>query len=268
MRGYHPGARYSYAVTWSAATASVEPSGESRPYIGIMQGRLSTRRAAEQATQAQQTRRAETEAQIGALTAQRSELQGQAGELSRRRNQLDEQRHLASGAARADLEARIREIDTRTAQIDERINNINDRIVDAMDRLSTEAPVPVEVPQVKIPTITIPPFNFPGQFPGQRGPDPREIAGIMAAEAVVLVLIGVAFWRFGMRRMREQLTRAFASQESQMTQLQNAVDTIAVEVERISEGQRYVAKALGEGAPADALAGRRVMEPGLGSRNG
>ena len=93
----------------------------------------------------------------------------------------------------------------------------------------------------------VPPVNFPGR----RGPDMREIGGIMAAEAVALVLFGLAFWRFGMRRMRQQFERAIGTQSGQLNQLQQAIDVIGVEVERISEGQRYVAKVLSEGsAPA------------------
>jgi hypothetical protein len=45
------------------------------------------------------------------------------------------------------------------------------------------------------------------------------------------------------------------------------VDTIAVEVERISEGQRFVAKALSGGAAANAVPARRA-EPAPSSRNG
>jgi hypothetical protein len=46
-----------------------------------------------------------------------------------------------------------------------------------------------------------------------------------------------------------------------MDQLQTAVDAIALEVERISEGQRYVTKVLGEGAaqPVDVDAGEQVL---------
>jgi hypothetical protein len=39
-----------------------------------------------------------------------------------------------------------------------------------------------------------------------------------------------------------------------MDQLQNAVDAIALEVERISEGQRFVTKVLNAGGQADFAA--------------
>jgi hypothetical protein len=47
-----------------------------------------------------------------------------------------------------------------------------------------------------------------------------------------------------------------------MERLESAVDTIAVEIERISEGQRFVTKLLSESQPAPKLgAGQRSSEP-------
>jgi hypothetical protein len=43
---------------------------------------------------------------------------------------------------------------------------------------------------------------------------------------------------------------------ARMSQLDNAVDTIAVEVERITEGQRFVSRVLAERTPTAALPDR------------
>jgi len=197
-------------------------------------------------------------ADLDALTAQRSELQSQMESLSRRRNQLDEQRHVApSGEARAQIEARIAELDVRSARLDGQIQGLNDQIVEAMGRVGSGRPVIVDVPRVTTQQISIPPFD--GSMFRQRGPDMRQVGGIMAAEAVALVLIGVVAWRFGMKRMREQFDRVFMQQASQMNQLQQAVDVIGIEVERISEGQRYVAKMLTDGSPGAMPVARREM---------
>jgi cell division protein FtsB len=197
------------------------------------------------------------------LTAQRGELQDQLQQLAERRNQLFAQsRTMAEGPARHELEMRMNEIDTRSSRLDGQIQALNDRIVDAMGRVGQSRSVIVE-PRV-VPQISIPPFEGPGS-PGFRfrgpGPDMREVGGIMAAEAVALVLIGVIAWRFGMKRMREQFDRVFTQQASQMNQLQQAVDVIGIEVERISEGQRYVAKMLNEGVPASMTGGRKDLAP-------
>ena len=214
---------------------------------------LPSRPRSERAGRAQEVARAGINEQLGNLQAQRGELQAQQGELARRRNQLDEQRHQASGPARAQLEARIAEIDARTARLDAQIQQVSDRIVETMARLSDEAAVVVDVPQIRIPQINIPPMNFPQR----RGPDMGQIGGMMAAEAVLLALIGFVFWRVGMKRMRDQFERIFSTQSQQLTQLQQAMDVIGIEVERISEGQRYVAKVLTEGSPEGAAPGAR-----------
>lgn len=216
-------------------------------------------------TERQAAQTAQIEGALSGLHMQRSELQSQLGQIRARRNQLDEQRHVASPAQRPAIEARIAELDARSARLDRELESLNDQIAALLARRTAVAAGQDAAqgigqgvgqgPQViRIPQISIPPMDFGGR---QRNADMRQIGGIMAAEAVALVLIGVVFWRMGMKRMREQIDRMFASQSQQMNQLQQAVDTVAIEVERISEGQRYVAKVLSEGAPAHALPGGR-----------
>jgi hypothetical protein len=79
----------------------------------------------------------------------------------------------------------------------------------------------------------------------------------MAVEGVLFVLLGLAFWRFMWRPMLAKLTRP-ASDPTRLAQLQQAVDVIAVEVERISEGQRYVTKMLDEKLRAGIGAGEAL----------
>jgi chaperonin cofactor prefoldin len=180
------------------------------------------------------------------LTEQRQALQQQVEQYLSRRNLLYAQfRTMNEGRARGELESRMNEIDARLYRLDDQIERLNNQIAEATAGGAGGTRVVVEPRPAQ--QITIPPFNFARE----RSPDMREIGGIMAAEAVALVLIGLAFWRFGMRRMRQQVERAIGSQTGQLNQLQQAIDVIGVEVERISEGQRYVAKVLSEGsAPA------------------
>lgn len=218
-------------------------------------------------TERQAAQTAQIEGALSGLNLQRSELHSQLGEIRARRNQLDEQRQVASPAQRPAIEARIAELDARSARLDRELESLNDQIAALLARRTAAAAGQDgaqgvgQGPQViRIPQISIPPMDFGGR---QRDADMRQIGGIMAAEAVALVLIGVVFWRMGMKRMREQIDRMFSSQSQQMNQLQQAVDTVAIEVERISEGQRYVAKVLSEGSPASALPqGRKDAVPG------
>jgi hypothetical protein len=71
--------------------------------------------------------------------------------------------------------------------------------------------------------------------------------------AVVAGLVGAWFGaRFGTRRVVQEMIDALPSGMSQeltnqqLRQLSNAVDTISIEIERLSEGQRFAAKLLAE----------------------
>jgi cell division protein FtsB len=187
--------------------------------------------------------RTELELRINALNMQRGELQSQLGQLDGRRNQLLVQTAQSEpGPARSELRARMSELDARSKQLDAQIQGLNDQIAATMGELASVPAVPA-TPRAS--GISVPPIESPSSRPII-----RQVGGMMMAEAVVLVMVFSAFWRFGMRRMREQFARAFGDQAAQLGQLQQAVDVIGVEVERISEGQRYVAKMLTEGSPA------------------
>ena len=214
----------------------------------------------QQLTEQQQLQRRQISAQLDGLSGQRTELRSQLKELNRRRNELDEQRHVATQDARPGIEARITEIDARTARIDRQILTLDDQIAAATARyaaVSSGQGTGVGVGQgaqgtqvIRIPEISIPPMDFGGR---SRRNEMRDVAGFMAVEAVALGLLGVFAWRMGMRSMREHFERMFQSQTQQLNQMQNAVDVIGLEVERISEGQRYVTKVISDGSSASKL---------------
>jgi uncharacterized phage infection (PIP) family protein YhgE len=213
-----------------------------------------------QLTERQAAERAQAEGQLAGLGLQRAEVQSQLRDLRSRRNQLDEQRQVAAQSERPGLEARIAELDARAERLDRQLLSLNDQISAALARrtavtsgeggaVARPAPGVIQIPQ-----ISIPPMDFGGR---SRRTEMRDVAGFMAVEAVTLALIGVVAWRFAMKRMHDQFQRMFAAQAQQLTQLQQAMDVASVEMERISEGQRYVAKVLADGAPASALPGGR-----------
>ena len=211
----------------------------------------------QQLTERQAAERAQIDGRLEAIQFQRTELQSQLQQLKRRRNELDEQRQVAPQAQRPGIAAQIADVDARTARLDQQIQSLNDQFAEGLAQKtaiasgqgSNEGPTVSRIPQISIPPIDV------GR--GQRRNDMRDVAGFMAVEAVVLVLIGVFAWRAGMRRMREQFDRMLGAQSQQLNQLQNAVDVIGIEVERISEGQRYVAKVLSDGGAASVLPAAR-----------
>lgn len=67
---------------------------------------------------------------------------------------------------------------------------------------------------------------------------------LLLGEALLFALLGVVLWRMAFRRGAKSAD--LASETLMATQLQQSVDVIAVEVERISENQRFVTKLLSE----------------------
>lgn len=76
------------------------------------------------------------------------------------------------------------------------------------------------------------------------------ITGILAA---VVMVIGLPLVRAYARRM-ESAPNVPRELEARLAEMQHALDAIAVEVERISEGQRFTTKLLAERTP-EALSG-------------
>jgi hypothetical protein len=176
---------------------------------------------------APQVRTEEVEAAWRQLHSTQSELRAQLKELTQRRNELQAQRSSLSGARGAELDARIAAIDQRSGQIEAQLFVINDQIA------ANLAGRPVTTTQTTLPP---PPFES-GR--GRRG-DVREPLAVFMA----VVFVGVFGWR--MIRNRFVPRRPQVENSAQMAQLQNSMDAIAIEVERISEAQRYTAKLLNE----------------------
>ncbi len=76
---------------------------------------------------------------------------------------------------------------------------------------------------------------------------PSELAGLaIAATACLLLPLAIAGAIRLLRRGAHTPAALSGSDTARLTRLENAVDTIAVEVERISESQRYLTKLLAE----------------------
>ena len=82
-----------------------------------------------------------------------------------------------------------------------------------------------------------------------------------AAAATTIFLAARTVWLWG-SRTKHKMGRAF--DESRIERIENAVDAIAIEVERISEAQRFTVTLLSERLPARP--GERVAELGAPER--
>lgn len=71
------------------------------------------------------------------------------------------------------------------------------------------------------------------------------------------VLLAVLIWRFGIARGKQMATEAFLARTARPREderLQQAVDAIAIEVERLSEGQRFINNVMSARRPEREIA--------------
>jgi hypothetical protein len=171
---------------------------------------------------------------LRAARAQRDELRDQLENLEERREELVGELRGAESASRAGIERRIAEIDQRISQVEQQLAAADLNVARA----------------TAIPGAVIP---KPPPLPERR--DPVEAVGMVAGLLTVFVLfpLTIAYarriWRRGALAVAE-LPRVLADR---LTRLDQAVDAIAIEVERISEGQRFLTKVMTDGSAAHAI---------------
>jgi len=169
-----------------------------------------------------------------AFQAQRRELTRQLSGLEDTRRGIASRlrQESVTGADRAGLEERLKQVDDRIAKLSQDI-----AIADA--NVARAAGVPGAV---------VPPT------PARQSGPPEEawvLGGIFLFVAVLP--ISIAWARRILRRSDPKPTAILASEMAErFTRLEQAVDAVAIEVERIGEGQRYMAQRLGPGA-AEAI---------------
>ena len=159
--------------------------------------------------------------------AQREELREQLSNLEERREELSrELRQRAEGADRAGVERRI-------AEIDQRISEVDKQLAAAEMNVARSAAIPGAV------------VPDPPPLP-EAGPPEGVVMITTVFTVLVLFPLTIAYarrlWRRGAASVAE-LPRVLAER---ITRLDQAVDAIAIEVERISEGQRFLTKLMSE----------------------
>ena len=175
--------------------------------------------------------------QLQALQARRELLADQYATAMTERGRIGQER--LNAQARGDV-AMVREYEAVVTRIGERMQGL-ERSIQGVDRQIDEAmksPVQVEPIAPVAPgepgmavTVMPPPF---ADFAVQR----MQYQRMMVAEGAVFLLLGALLWRFGVARGRRQVRHVEAPRDE--TKLQQAVDAIAIEVERLSEGQRFI----------------------------
>jgi hypothetical protein len=180
--------------------------------------------------------------EVAAIKAQREELSNQLQSVDGRRSRLLSQlRQTSDPTAVKGLEDRLALLDKRQLQLESDIATTGQQLTSAPAGLAASTGSP-------------------------------SVAGLGSGQVVAISIVGIIFvlapltmgfartiWK---RASKPGLPpTAFTETAQRLERLESAVDTIAVEIERISEGQRFVTKLLSEGAPASSLlAGQRSPE--------
>lgn len=165
--------------------------------------------------------------QLGALQAQRSVLTDQLESQTIRRDYLNQQLSRADGQAAAGLRAQLDAVDASVKATTDALA----RVDEAVNRTVTN--------------------GLPASYTSQASAIDARIQEIerVAVKVGTVGLVGIAaiavFLVQAFRRRRPAPQVSFED-SNRLEQLQRAVDTIAIEVERISEAQRFMAKNVGE----------------------
>jgi hypothetical protein len=178
-----------------------------------------------------------TAAEIQRLRAKGKELGNQLESATDRRNEVISDLKDANVDARPGLEARLQVLDQRIVSLEQEIE-ANSRAI---------ANAPLELVQ----RTEAPPA-------GRRsGPDPDVIvpvAGILGVFGLLPLAIGYTV-RLLRRPVMPVPSPRDAQQDERLARMEQAIDTMAIELERITEGQRFVTKLMTEQAARGLGAG-------------
>ena len=182
-----------------------------------------------------------TRAQVRDLRERRSELSNQLNSAADRRAELAQQLVGKQGADRSGVEQRITLLDERILQLESDIAETGRQLTSVPRELGTS---------------TEEPTMFGGLEPGQ-------VTGISIVFTIfVLFPLAIAAARLMWKRaVAPRPSPALMEGAQRLERVEQAVDTIAIEIERISEGQRFVTRLLTETRGAEAVgAGERQAE--------
>jgi hypothetical protein len=179
------------------------------------------------------------------LQARRSELSRQLESATGRRQQITEQLRRANGANKAGLEARIGVLDARIMRIESELEQVGQQLSspDAARFAETQAP-----------------FNFgPGENPFHNvDVEPIIITFTLFVLCPIALSISRLIWKRGSRM---QMSAPPADSTQRLERMEQSMDAIAIEIERVSEGQRFVTRLLSERGGAMLGAAQPAAEP-------
>ena len=203
--------------------------------------------------------------ELTGLVARRNELRDQIETANEQRAELAEQIQRigpSEAAVRAGPIARLQQVDARIDRLSRELQASDDAIAEAKSKgIGTDeqgSGVHIYTPGPATAPPALP--DFPRIYFGESGTaqpatwqdralDSLKFNGPITLASVVLVG-ALIYWRLS-RAMKSRLDRLQSTQNGALLQLQQSLDSVAVEIERVSENQRFVTKLVGEKQPAE-----------------
>jgi hypothetical protein len=181
-------------------------------------------------------------AEVNALKTQRSELSNQLVSASNRRHELStELRSAAPGPDRAGLEQRIGVLDKRIVQLESDIASTGRQLSAA-------------------------PLDVIGSAQNSNGDDIPDNAAAMGGAFIGLILFPLTIvlarnlWKRGTQFSKAAPRQLPGDSGQRLERLEQGMDAIAIEIERVAEGQRFVTRLLSEGQAGQSVSINRSME--------
>ena len=171
-----------------------------------------------------------------ALQDVRREMADKLAEMKAERAELQRDASNLRGPGRLSVESRIDRLDREILELEQAIEKIGQNVV-----------TDVRTPTPRVFTETRPPGGFGGGGFPRDNFDPTPIVATSLGILFVAFPLTLAIVRFIWKRSTSAPTPAItAEQQRRFDRIEQSVDAIAIEVERISENQRYLTKILSE----------------------
>jgi len=181
----------------------------------------------------------QTVGELRALRAERKEISSQLENVAARRARLSQSLKGKEGVDRAGVEARISVLDKRMLQLESQLDQTGQQLALAPGALTSAADLP--------------------RFTNM---DPDAVAALGAVFMIfVLAPIAFAAARMMWKRSNRPVAAPLPDEASRrLERLEQGMDAIAIEIERVSEGQRFVTRLLSDAHGAPLPMSQRIAE--------
>lgn len=177
-----------------------------------------------------------TRNEMAALLARRGQLSEQLNSVTDRRNDLIERIRVAPSGTEAGLQSQLQVLDARILQLENDLGAVGREVAAASPQLISMADDP------------------------PRPPSNDDFEQGMAAAGVPIFIVMSAVYFFSRRRWKRQARRAAptlpSADSERLQRLEHGVEAMAIEIERISEGQRFVTRLLSQTHASESTVGR------------